>query len=245
MGDAPILRSTRSLQERIRRYWAIHHPATRELRWQQRGGGLLRINGRTIRYRTEQSGNTTFLYGGGNTINRVCLVLELNRSTGEAVLQNVEGRTDCYTDAAAETSAKDIVRAAHRYAIHQRMRTIELTDNSTIRCPDKLTLSDLSFLTTGRTWYESLIPGLVCTDCPEIEIHRAQVRQAAWRDIGADLIALQMTLDPAAPGTAMQVLSAMKTSKQFCGFFKQNMAGMLFRNRMPTLMGTHWIAPCA
>ena len=206
------------------------------IQWKQRGGAIIHVNSHPIRLREEIRGNSIFIHGGETA---PCFELELHGT--HAILQDVIRRDRCFSDEHKES--RDIVKAAYMLAKERGIKTIELTDNSYIRFPQKVHLSNLSFLTTGKTWYESIIPGLRCTDIEDIELYRERARTSTWRKVGADLISIDVDVDIDEPGSAMLILNAMKKDKQFCGFFKLRMGRLLANSEIyDSLFGSHWEA---
>lgn len=211
------------------------HENTR-IRWKQRGGAIIHVNSHPIHLREEVRGSSIFIHGGEAA---PCFEIELQGT--HAILQDVLRRDHCFSDDHKE--GRDIVHAAYLVAKERGIKTLELTDNSYIRCPQKIHLSNLSFLTTGQTWYESIIPGLRCTDIEDIELYREKARTTTWRRVGAELIDIDVDVDIDAPGSAMLILNAMKRDKQFCWFFKKRMGRLLANSEIyDSLFGSHWEA---
>jgi hypothetical protein len=207
-----------------------------QIQWKQRGGAIIYVNSHPLHIREELRGSSIFIHGGESS---PCFEIELNGT--HAILQDIIRRDRCFSDNHRES--RDIVRAAYLVAKQRGIKTLELTDNSTIRCPQKVNLANLSFLTTGRTWYESIIPGLRCTDIEDIEIYREKVRISTWRRVGSDLIDIDVDVDIDAPGSAMLVLNAMKRDKHFCEFFSKRMGRLLANSEVyDSLFGSHWEA---
>jgi hypothetical protein len=222
----------------------------RMLRWSQHGGGAeyyeITVDEKPILVRRTMDGNTLYIVGGPDQNSSPCFELHIDRKTRHAHLQDVKRRNRCFTSGAI-TVGRTLVRAAYRLAKEHDAVQLELTDNSTIDCPESVQLSNLSFLTTGRTWYESIIPDLEGICCQsEIEEARERVRTNTWTKVGADLIDLDLSdtdIDPHAAGSAMRVLSLMKVDKRFCWFFHKHMKSLLMRSGIHSLHGTHWWCP--
>jgi hypothetical protein len=227
----------------ISRYWMLHHyPAV--LRWQQRGGvrHVHTIHGHPIEYNVSADARSIFVRGGHKPLVSPCFVVEIDRADPtSAILQEVERRDGrCFTD--EHVDSRNVVRAAAGIARQHGVRTLRLTDWSYILCPEKVHLADLAFLTTGHTWYESALPGLRCVS-PEgkrLEEFRELARSNTWRQVGVGLMAVT-GVDIEAPGSAMAVLSAMKTDRGFCWFFAEHMADLLRRSGIDSLKGTDWV----
>jgi hypothetical protein len=237
----------------IAHYWMLRH-YPRVLRWQQHGGGdryIHKVRGvHPIEYNVSDDGKTMFIRGGYKPLVAPCFVVDINLSDPtKAVLQEVERRKGrCFRD--DNTESRDIVRAAAVIAAERGVKTLQFTDNSYIMCPRIIHLSNLSFLTTGRTWYESILPNLRCISLEEelLDHFRHLARTNTWRAVGHDLIKLNMTnsitgmaYDIDEPGSAMKVLNALKTDRRFCGFFAKNMDELLWRSHIYTLHGREWV----
>jgi hypothetical protein len=141
--------------------------------------------------------------------------------------------------------SRDIVRAAYILARDRGMTRIDLHDLSYIYCPEEVRLADLSFLSTGRTWYESILPTMRVIDMPEIEEYRQRVRSNTWRQVGHDLLPdVDINgIDIDAPGSAMAVIAALKESRDFCRWFSRHMNKLMLRSGVPSVMSTHWQIP--
>jgi hypothetical protein len=231
-----------TLHDDLSRYWILHHYMA-PFALSQRGGGgrhILYMNDHPIEFRTTVTGNTIFILAGNRPETSPCFALELNRSDGTATLQDVVRRPACFMD--NHSDSRDIVRAAYILAQKRGTRILEFTDHSRIYCPAEVQLANLSFLTTGQTWYESILP-ITCRSpmCETIELFRQRVRTNTWRQVGDGLIDIELTgVDIDAPGSAMAVLAAMKTDKKYCGFFQRYMGQLLRRSQIDSLQGTHW-----
>jgi hypothetical protein len=234
----------------IARYWMLRH-YPRVLRWRQTGGGhryILNVDGKhPIEYNVSEDGYSIFIRGGHKPLVSPCFVLEIDPSNPTmARLQEVERRNGhCFRDGHADS--RNIVRAAATIAIRRHIKTLQFTDNSYILCPEVVNLADLSFLTTGRTWYESILPNLQCVSpiCKNLDTFRQLVRTNTWRQVGHDLIDLTFTnsttINIDAPGSAMAVLNAMKLDRGFCWFFEEYMGRLIGRSGIESLTGKHWI----
>jgi hypothetical protein len=225
--------------ENIRRHWFLRHSRHGlfpKLEWTQRGGAIIYVKTHPIHIREVKDGETLYIHGGPK---RPCFELQLIRNEKHSILQGVQGRQDCFTD--LHTDSRDILRAAIKVAKDHGILTMEFTDNSTIRCPERLTLSDLSFLTTGQTWYESVIPNLSVTDMPIIEVFRKRVLTNTWRSVGNGLLQFDTTgIDIDLPGSAMAVLARAKKSRTNCGALSANMDMLLLQSGILSLYGRHW-----
>ncbi len=210
--------------------------------FRQVGGGdseMIYVRGHPIRIFTMDDDDVTLYIAGGDTA--PCFRLDIEKAGTHAVLGEVIRRNKCFADNSMES--RNLVRAAYQVARDRGVRTLEFTDNSVIYCPDRVILSDLSFLTTGKTWYESIIP-LTCMDCPQLEQFRHKVLTNTWRTVGdSEFGNIRITgIDIDAPGSAMQMLAAMKKDGGYCRFFSDNMEALVYRSGVKTLHGKRWIS---
>jgi hypothetical protein len=224
--------------EDIRRHWFLthsQHGLFPKLEWIQRGGDVMYVGTHPITIRHVKDGNTMFIHGGEAY---PCFQLQLEPNN-EATLISVKRRKGCFLNDNPES--RDIVRAAYKAAQKYGVRTMKLTDNSNIYCPDTVQLSSLSFLTTGQTWYESILPFVCKTHTPKaMEKYRERALTNPWR-LCDELIDIDVDIDIDEPGSAARVLSAMKDARTFCDFFSKNMAEILVRSQIPSFYGSEWI----
>jgi hypothetical protein len=229
-----------TLEHDIFLWWRFKHGMT-PYAFNQKGGGryILTIDGHPIEYQTiNTEPHTILILAGNRPETSPCFSLELNRKANTAILQDVVRRPACFKD--SHPDSRNLVRAAYIIAQRRGSRSLELTDKSHIYCPQYVQLADLSFLTTGQTWYESILP-INCTSGYPLEEARALVRTNTWRTVGHDLAPIDVTgVDIDAPGSAMIVLAALKESKQYCWFFSKYMGVMLVRSGIDSLFGTKW-----
>ena len=206
-----------------------------KLEWEQRGGSI-RYVGHPINIRKVHDGATIFFHGGQS---QPCFSLELFLKERHAILQGVKRRPDCFLD--KHSDSRNIVRAAVDVAKEHGILTLELADNSTIRCPERITLSDLSFLTTGKTWYESILPNLKATDTNKLELWRSRVLSNTWRKVGVDLPMFDTKgIDIDEAGSAMAVLARAKNSRNKCAVLSANMDQIIQQSGILSLYGRHW-----
>ena len=224
----------------IRRHWILRQIQAGEpttLEWRQKGGTIHYVGTHPIHIREVKDGKYLFIHGGPT---RPCFTVELFPNQRHAILQGIQRGTTCFADNHPES--RDLVRAAAAVARQRGMLTMELTDNSKLLCPQRVTLSDLSFLTTGQTWYESILPNLTATDAPMLEIHRVRVRSNTWRIVGEGLPMFNSRgIDVDAPGSAMTVLARAKENRQQCADLAVHMGQLLFQSGIYSLYGHHWI----
>lgn len=152
-------------------------------------GGVLRNHpyvhkGHTIYYNSEPNihldPKTILIYGGREKGKYPCFILIIKN--GLAILQGVKRGDDCFTDGFDNT--KDIVIAAFSLAKSMGCTAFQLTDNSTKTCNSHtFTLSDMYFVTTGQTWYESILQVKIQDySDSQMESFRKIVKTAKWAD---------------------------------------------------------------
>lgn len=201
------------------------------------------IDGHDIHYRHHIDGNIIVVNGGKNYDYSPCFVMDIDPISRTAVLQTLYKRDNCFDD--GHQNSRTVLRAVYRLAQEYEVTRLEFRDVSVKYCDKReIRLADLSFLTTGRTWYESILPDLRCTDCEDIEEWRKQAHAATWRAVGDDLLDIGIDgVDFDAPGSSMIVLNAMKKDGGFCRFFVKNMDKLVFRTGIPSLYGRTWLCP--
>ena len=220
--------------------------------WRHRqvvGVHIVKFHGHNIHVREtidRDNQHLVFISAGRLEGQRPCFMMEMNLEDKTATLIGLERGRTCFID--AHESSKDLVRVAVMIAEQHGIREIEFTDNSTIQCPQKVRLSDLSFLTTGATWYESILPLEYMSEKP-IEHCRNIVRTNTWKDVLNRITFLGYTcpfdtagIDITKPGSAMLVLARAKQQKRFCSYVSQTMDVLLVSSQIPTFHGDHWKA---
>ena len=230
-----------TLEADIHRYWRLHHYMA-PYKFPQKGGGrhLLYIEGHPIEFMTEASGNTMLILAGNNPSTSPCFALELYMDQKTATLQTLERRPACFID--GHPDSRNLVRAAYIIAQKRGIRSMTFTDYSHINCPAKVQLANLSFLTTGSTWYESILP-ITCSSpiCNNLDRYRTLAHTNSWRQVGHGLADIDITgIDIDAPGSAMAVMAAMKEAKEYCWFYHKYMGTLLMRSGIESLHGTEW-----
>jgi hypothetical protein len=245
------------------KFWEGIPPET-PLRFRQSGGGgtgTFRTEGRIIRIRTVDEVNMrgeanrptdiVAVYGGGRggVQSPACFFLRVNRVTRRAILQSVQKRSDCFVGEDGDSDMRLVVRAALRWAAQHGVLSVDFVDNSHVMCESggvAVELANMSFLTTGQTWYESAAPG--CFLVSEIQqtrlvADRERVRRATWREVGVgvrtDLSAVMGGIDVDAPGSAMEVLTRAKRGR-LCEVFRDEMAELLEGAGVMSYHGKTW-----
>jgi hypothetical protein len=219
-----------------------------ELNIHQTGGGQVSVNGFRFPYIEYNEGKHIAIRGRLTTTSRPCFVLFIEKdNTGS--LENVD-RNKCSLDDGAES--KHAAKAAFAIAKEKGLTRIYLTDNSSKQiAPDtKFYLSDMYFLTSGQTWYESFLP--IQIDKSEgipIDSWREIVRTNTWAFVFTHLkrkhtdivIPIDISdIDPNLPGSAMKVLNRLKDAKtDFFARYKVNLPGA---SDIASLRGSLWFA---
>ena len=204
------------------------------------------INGHPIHYRETQRWPSLIVTAGRQAGKRPCFVIDLDKKRKYAILQTLERGADCFTD--YHTAAKELVRAAVLLAKKYGMQTLELMDTSHIRCPERVSLANLSFLTSGQTWYERIIP--LQPAKPRITAAaRVNATQNTWATVldnmaqpACELFAALPTndIDITLPGSAMQVLNLAKKDAKSCHLFSIYMDDLLAASRIPDFDHSTW-----
>ena len=230
-------------------------PSEMPLRFKQDGGGTYRTEGRLVQIRvvdevnmSREEGRPTDIvavYGGGKGGSRSpeCFFLRVNRVTRRAVLQGVQKRSDCFAGD-GPSDMRLVVRAALRWAAHRGILSVDVTDNSHVACSSGVVeLANMSFLTTGQTWYESAAPGCFLvseTEQARLVADRERVRRATWREVRAGVTTdVSAAVDVDAPGSAMEVLSRAKQLR-LCEVFRDDMTTLLENAGVMSYHGKQW-----
>lgn len=154
---------------------------------------------------------------------------------------------ECFLD--NYDNSRDLVKAAYIIAKNKGAKTLKITDNSTIYCPDKVYLSNLSFLTTGKTWYESILDVYPAEDeNNELATMRKRAFENKWIDVANNLLRKDIVLpfsvkgiDINEQGSAMKVLAKAKNSKKFCNLFGKYMSEILLSSNIINFKGKEWL----
>lgn len=214
-------------------------------RGQQTGGAIIEGDGVRYDYRTNinREHGTVVFRGGRKAGRKECFML-LIESDKTAVLQSLSQAADCALD--PNGTGRSMVNAALNLARQRGATKIGLSDISTKRISkEKLfRLSNMYFLTTGRTWYESIIPGLRSTEkAALVERWRQTALTNTWADVGGRLgISVDTAgIDAHAPGSAMAVLQRIKEAGG--DFFAEHEDDLLLASGIGNLHGLSWEAP--
>ena len=214
------------------------------------GSGRIVINRHIINYREGQNTNGCFdvyFWAGKNKRLRPCFVLKITEEK-DAILQSVDRRQGCFVD--NHDNSKDLVRAAIQLSKNKNAKSFQFMDNSFIQCPEKVHLADLSFLTTGKTWYESFL-SIIPIDPDEkrkIEKYRNIVTKNNWVGVLENMKKLDEPIDLDidgidiySEGSAMLVLDRAKKTKLHCKTFNKKIKSLLLSSGIPSLQGIVWL----
>ena len=157
---------------------------------------------------------------------------------------------DCFVD---RHHTKEMVKVAFKIAKDKGCKTFFLTDNSYIvaTAQQQFKLSDVYFLTTGQTWYESILPIKITEyDDEQMAEYRRRAKTLTWSRAAAYLVSKGASLDFIdvseidinAAGSAMAVLSKIKKLKNAtsCKFFAEHTVNIRFIAGLISFHGTLW-----
>lgn len=196
--------------------------------WKQTGGGYLMYKGHPFQIREDKSGDNYVIWGGKKTFedhsSPSCFILLINQKSKTAILQSVKRGHDCFMDGTDDSVG--LVHIAVYLAKKKNVSTLQLTDNSVIYCPDRVILSDLSFLTTGATWYERILPGLQLVE-PENTLYymaaKRRLETVSWSELKLFIPPVSYdSISAEANELARDVLVRLKKTGEFCKFFSTN-----------------------
>ena len=180
------------------------------------------VPGARYDYRAERNAVTrTVVIRGGRSGRQTECFLVFLEPDGTAELHGLKQAPDCALTEGA--TGATMVAAALQIARKAKAKSLSLTDLSgkDTATGKKFRLPDMYFLTTGQTWYESLIPGLVpIENVAMIAEWRDRVRTNTWDDVATGLRAREASIpdlarftdgiDTGATGSAMAVLRRIK-----------------------------------
>ena len=119
-----------------------------------------------------------------------------------------------------DAATEHMVKAALRLAKERGISQVQIDDDVKKRLDNDsyFHLSDMHFLTTGYTWYESLNIGIYPRDIMKrsLELYRDRVRTNTWASVAARLhippeLSIDISdIDVTAPGSAMTVLQRIR-----------------------------------
>ena len=213
---------------------------------QQRGGGVISANGFRFKYTTYMD-DTTYVFNGGNKYD--CFMLFINPDH-TAHLQGLRRGDNCSVEGGA--TSRNTLHAVLALAKEKGAKTLTLEDASNKYLPNKkyFSLSDMYFVTTGRTWYETY-GGFRPTDefVDQVARWRHIVATNTWESVLTSLhksysdvkIPVDVSdIDATTPGSAMIVLQRIKAANtEFFADYNLNLAQS---SGIGTLEKIKWIA---
>ncbi len=207
------------------------------------------VDGTRYDYRVERNAVTrTRVIRGGRTAGKAECFLLFLEPDGTAELHGLKQAPDCALSDGA--TGRQLVKAALTLARKGKATSMTLTDLSAKETGSgkKFRLADMYFLTTGQTWYESVIPDLVPVDNAEmIAEWRERVRTNTWDSVTQGLRDRGVTIpseftdeiDTGHVGSAMVVLRRIKDAGTdlFADFGEK----LLLASGIGSLYRTDWI----
>jgi len=133
------------------------------------------VDGYPLEYIDVECGITMF--GGLLGSSLPCFLLSMENDCG--ALQSIE--VECWGE-----TAKHTVLAAAKLAKQRGAKRLTFTDNSTKHIGDtSFRLSDMYFLTSGKTWYESILPIHLVDkkSARKLETWRVKVLTNTWQTV--------------------------------------------------------------
>lgn len=222
-------------------------------------GGLIekfKLDTHNIEYDVKKYGNKKDMYLQVISSKKAndmqpCFIIHIKPGSSSELISISRGK-DCFQDNHDESS--DIVLVALEIARLKGAKTFEFTDSSTKTIDSKkISLSNLSFLTTGKTWYERILSVRLAnpSDSLKIDSWRKTAFNNTWVNVQKMLLLQKIQIDIDftginidEPGSAMKVLEKAKLSKSYLNFFNEYMDELMIASLIPSLHGKHWIMDC-
>ena len=215
----------------------------------QTGGGVVSQNGFRYDYREYPLENAIVIRGGRTKGKQECFFL-LIEPDNTAILQGIKAGEDCSLDGGANT--KNMLKATFRLAKEKGATEIQLADDAK-KYVDKdkdqyFFLSDMYFLTTGYSWYESAGVGVHPTAVfhKAVEDWRNRVRTNTWVSVVVNLpqpvhVPVDISdIDVTASGSAMIIFKRIKEANTT--FFADYMAYLPNANGIGPMRSISWVA---
>lgn len=202
--------------------------------------GTVLVDGVDYPYSCFRDDPHTLVFNGGGD-KRPCFILYIMPEDKTAVLINIEGSALC--------NAKLAARAAFSLAASKGVKEIELTDTAAKKFPggERLYISNMEFLTQGRSWYETFLP---IRPKKNIDDYRVRVLTNTWNDIYMCLCNIKgrvvpipvdvSDIDTVAVGSAAQVFQRIKDAKT--NFFINYNDELMLCSGVPSLVGYNWVS---
>lgn len=176
-------------------------------------------------------------YIGGYHPNQKYPCFEMSIIDNVATLQSIEqgnhpfrhnGNRDC--PHGSEEVAKDMVKLAYEIAKRKGCICLKFTDTFYVNCPNKISLSDLSLITTGKAWVESILP-FEPVDMPKYKQSIARFKTITWGEAKAEFQRdnrIMPFIDVSDETLAIEVFKAMWESHKYCDFFSEYTFNLAF-----------------
>jgi hypothetical protein len=232
------------------------HSFSREpFQTKQNGGGTVRVGDQNIVYKQDKMGNRIVIQSD-RPVSAGQFILFLD---GEAAILHSVSKV---ITPLQKENTKDLVRAAVQIATKFKASWIEVTDNSTIckegvNVDSAVSLADYSFVTKGKTWYETIFPFTLLGDQTPINDNRNIIQLTSWKDLitypsrqhktklqrmNNELPVDITNINISAPGSIMTVLSQIPYDSR-CNFFQKYLKYILMAAELVSLKDTVWYYP--
>lgn len=201
------------------------------------------------KYDDEKNPAVTVIIDGANDADRrPCFSLSINDKL--AILEPIKRRKSKWVD--RFDTSKYTIKAAFQLAKEKGCTEFEIIDSFyTSRYNTKYNLSDIYFLTHGRTWLESILPVIIkSSDESIVSIIRQRALSGTWQTILTYLLESGIIvdfdlagIDFTAPGSAMEALKRIKDLNNDLSFkfFAKNGCHIIHANTVHSLNYTRWI----
>lgn len=214
----------------------------------QVGGSVISQNGFRYDYREFSMEDIIEIRGGRKKGKHECFLLLLNPEDKSAVLQGFKAGADCSLDGGATT--KNMLKAAFKLAKEKGATSIFIDDTAKKYIDNEryFYLSDMYFLTSGYTWYESA--GVSIRPDTEfialVNKWREKAKVNTWASVYDKLdkpvnVPVDISdIDVNAPGSAMEVLKRIKVANS--SFFVDHRVELPDASGIDPMRSVRWVA---
>lgn len=227
-------RKTRRYSNEVRR-------GIRDHLFRKSGGAYAEGGGSAYNYRTNYNGNTVVFRGGRSEGRPECFLLLMDPD-GSAVLQGMKQAPDCSLD--PNGTGRSMVLAAVALARKSGAHTLTLTDNSKKYLADGATsfrLANMYFLTTGQTWYESIMGGLQPLEkIDKIERWRQRVHTNLWGAVEERMRRLVPSFPSGLGEPTEKAMDVLRRCRALPTFFADYEDELLNASDIGSLYGMDW-----
>jgi len=213
------------------------------------GQGIVSVNGFNYNYDQDHEAGIYTIYGARPRRKTECFLLFVNEDK-TAELHSMRQSRDCALQDNA--SSHNLLHAVLKLAKEKGATRIELTDVANKHLPygKSFRLSNMYFLTSGRTWYETY-GGFrpIAADEKVVERWRQRALTNRWSEVFACLQTLSpeveisvdiSDIDGKAEGSAMEVLRRIKELRS--SFFADYMRDLVDCSRIGAMETVTWVA---